>query len=59
MDNEIIFQQNKLIFERVTRNYRVDLSITEGDRVVFASAQMYFSISDHRLEVVQNWFKKE
>lgn len=32
--------------------YRVDLDFTEGNRVPIGNAKLYFSVSDHRLEVV-------
>lgn len=33
-------------------SYRIDIIGTESDRVTFAAAQMYFSVSEHRMEVV-------
>lgn len=31
--------------------YRVDLDIAESDRIPYGGAKLYFSVSDHRLEV--------
>lgn len=51
VDNISMDNFNTMIALIPSGRYRIDFTFTEADRVPMATAQIFFSVSDHRIEV--------